>query len=227
MDGQLCSRNGCIQESGSDAFLCAGDEWNTLENMGLFKSPRSRVFPAGSKANGRSYQGHRQDLAFFGHIIRSDGFHRNRSDTLAAVAKAGRRIRIYTPQLVAGTTDPFRLGLRTAKSLALYPAKICVYGITRSLVAMGMPKQALVKNRFSRRALELDGSPRPLPGAKRPSSRASSTFPTRGFWARYVQGNCTITYRAQRARRLQSPLCIEHEALRGDGSRKPSAHGLV
>jgi len=105
----------------------------------------------------------RQELAFFGHIHRSDGFHRDRADVLAAIAAAGHKIRIYTPQLVAGTVDPLMLGLRTARSLALYPAKLAVYAATHALATMGTPSRVLARNRLSRRALELNQPPQPLP----------------------------------------------------------------
>ena len=106
---------------------------------------------------------YRRDLAFFGHILRSDGFHRTRADVLEGVAAAGRALTTFTPQLLAGTTDPVQLAVRTAKSIGLYPAKLAVYAATRALAALGTPIQVLAGNRFSRRALELDGPPRPLP----------------------------------------------------------------
>jgi spore maturation protein CgeB len=105
----------------------------------------------------------RQDLAFFGHIHRSEGFHRERAKVLESIVATGKRIRIYTPQLVAGTADPFHLSLRTVKSLALYPAKLGVYATTRALAAIGAPPHVLSGNRLFRRALELGEPPKPLP----------------------------------------------------------------
>ncbi len=103
------------------------------------------------------------DLAFFGNIIRSDGFHRARAELLSRIVTGVRGTKVYSPQLTAGTADPVRLAIRTSKSIALYPAKLTVFALAYSLAAAGIPKSRLARNRYFKRAFELDGPPRPLP----------------------------------------------------------------
>lgn len=103
------------------------------------------------------------DLAFFGHIFRNDGFHRARAEVLEALASGRNRIRIYTPHFVAGSASAAREVLHTAAMLALYPAKLAVYGLARILLKAGIPARLLSANRFLRRALELNRPPRAVP----------------------------------------------------------------
>lgn len=104
-----------------------------------------------------------QDVAFFGNIHRLDGFHRDRATVLESIVTAGRAVRIYTPQLTAGTSNPILLAFRVLKFMSLYPAKLAVYAIAHVLAAAGVPPRLLKRNRSFRRAFELDGPPKALP----------------------------------------------------------------
>jgi hypothetical protein len=118
------------------------------------------------------------DLTFFGNILRIDGFHRERATVLQKIVERGGRIRIYSPQLVSGTKNPFRLWLRAAKSFALYPLKLAVYAAAHCLLGLGASKRFLTRNRLLRRALELEGAPRArAPGNDLPPDLFRHSFP--------------------------------------------------
>jgi spore maturation protein CgeB len=102
----------------------------------------------------------KNDLAFFGHIFRNEGFHQTRADVLCALADSRKRIRIYTPHFIPGSAGIAQKALHTAAMLALYPAKLAVYGLSRLLLKAGLSARVLSANRYLRRALELTRPPR-------------------------------------------------------------------